>query len=99
MTLDQYRAVADKLLDPFIDAADRLGVSPNGVSVVAFGFAVGAGGAFGVASRYTYILGAVCVFWNGWLDLVDERWHENVGSPLRVVTFLTTCLTGMLTLP
>jgi archaetidylinositol phosphate synthase len=71
MTLDQYRAVADRLLNPFVDVVDRLGVSPNGVSIVAFGFAVGAGGAFGIATTVSYVLGAVCVFWNGWLDLVD----------------------------
>ena len=87
MTLDQYRAVADRLLDPFVDIVDRLGVSPNGVSVIAFGFAVGAGGAFGIATATTYVLGAVCVFWNGWLDLVDgalarERGISSEGGDL-----------------
>lgn len=71
MTLDQYRDTADKLLAPFVSVADAVGLSPNGVSVVAFGFAVAAGVAFGLADPLWYGLGAVFVFCNGWLDLVD----------------------------
>ena len=71
MTLDRYRSVADRLLDPFVGAADRLGLSPDGVSVVAFAFAVAAGGAFYLGGPLWYALGGVFVFLNGWLDLVD----------------------------
>jgi archaetidylinositol phosphate synthase len=71
VTLDQYRDLADRLLAPFVAAADRLGLSPDGVSVVAFGFAVAAGGAFYLATPLWYALGALFVFANGWLDLVD----------------------------
>jgi len=71
VTLDQYRDLADRLLAPFVAAADRLGLSPDGVSVVAFGFAVAAGGAFYLATPLWYVLGALFVFANGWLDLVD----------------------------
>jgi len=71
VTLDRYRGLADRLLGPFVAAADRLGLTPDGVSVVAFGFAVAAGVAFAVASPVWYALGAVCVLANGWLDLVD----------------------------
>ncbi|MFC6873298.1 CDP-alcohol phosphatidyltransferase family protein [Halobellus marinus] len=71
MTLDQYRDLADRLLEPFVAVADRLGLSPDGVSLAAFGFAVAAGGAFAVGSPLWYVLGAACVFANGWLDLVD----------------------------
>ncbi|AFK19073.1 CDP-alcohol phosphatidyltransferase family protein [Haloferax mediterranei ATCC 33500] len=71
MTLDQYRDTADKLLVPFVSAADTAGLSPNGVSVIAFGFAIAAGAAFGLADPLWYGLGAVFVFLNGWLDLVD----------------------------
>ena len=71
MTLDQYRDLADRLLAPFVAAADRLGLTPDGVSVVAFGFAVAAGGAFYLATPLWYALGALFVFANGWLDLVD----------------------------
>lgn len=73
MTLDQFRHVADRALGPFVAAARQLGVSPNGVSVAAFLLAGGAGAVFAVAGEQPrlYALGAVLVFFNGWLDLVD----------------------------
>ncbi|MGQ4555440.1 CDP-alcohol phosphatidyltransferase family protein [Halobellus sp. GM3] len=71
MTLDQYRELADRLLGPFVAAADRVGLSPDGVSVAAFGFAVAAAGAFALATPLWYALAALFVFANGWLDLVD----------------------------
>jgi archaetidylinositol phosphate synthase len=71
MTLDRLRPVAERGLDPFVAAFDRLGVSPDGVSVVAFGCAVAAGAAFVVATPVAYVLGSLLVFLNGWLDLVD----------------------------
>jgi archaetidylinositol phosphate synthase len=71
MTLDRFRPLADRALDPCVTAADALGLTPNGVSVVAFAVAVVAGGAFYLATPAAYLVGAVCVFLNGWLDLVD----------------------------
>jgi archaetidylinositol phosphate synthase len=71
MTLDRLRPLANRALGPFVSTADALGLTPNGVSVVAFLVAVAAGGAFFVASPLAYLLGAVLVFLNGWLDLVD----------------------------
>ncbi|EMA69128.1 CDP-alcohol phosphatidyltransferase [Halorubrum aidingense JCM 13560] len=71
MTLDQYRSVADRLLGPWVRAAAKLGLSPDQVSVLAFAVAVGAGGAFAVGDPVFYLLGAVLVLLNGWLDLVD----------------------------
>ena len=71
MTLDRLRPLANRALGPFVSTADALGLTPNGVSVVAFLVAVAAGGAFFVASPLAYVLGAVLVFLNGWLDLVD----------------------------
>ncbi|KTG10158.1 CDP-diacylglycerol--glycerol-3-phosphate 3-phosphatidyltransferase [Haloprofundus marisrubri] len=74
MTLDQLRPVADRMLDPLVTGANKLGLTPDGVSVIAFGFAIAAGGAFWVASPDTavwYALGALFVFVNGWLDLLD----------------------------
>ncbi|WP_318569695.1 CDP-alcohol phosphatidyltransferase family protein [Salinigranum marinum] len=71
MTLDRFRPLADRALGPFVTAADAVGLSPNGVSVIAFVVAVLAGGAFYAASSLAYVVGAVCVFLNGWLDLVD----------------------------
>ncbi|WP_277555537.1 CDP-alcohol phosphatidyltransferase family protein [Halobaculum limi] len=75
MTLDQLRPVAEKGLSPFVRAADAVGLSPDGVSVIAFACAVAAGVAFGLAppteAPLYYVAGAVLVFLNGWLDLVD----------------------------
>jgi len=73
MTLDQFRPLADRALEPFVVLAKRLGLSPDAVSVVAFALAGGAGGAFYVAGDQSmlYAVGAVLVFANGWLDLVD----------------------------
>ena len=71
MTLDQFRPVADRLLGPWVRAADRLGLSPDGVSLFAFVAAVLAAAAFAVAEPTLYIAGAALVLLNGWLDLVD----------------------------
>jgi archaetidylinositol phosphate synthase len=73
MTLDRFRHVADRALGPFVGAARTVGLSPNGVSVIAFLLAAAAGGVYAVATRdpLLYLVGAVLVFLNGWLDLVD----------------------------
>jgi archaetidylinositol phosphate synthase len=71
MTLDQYRSVADRLLGPWVRAAAKIGLSPDQVSVLAFGVAVAAAGAFAVGEPAFYLVGALCVLLNGWLDLVD----------------------------
>ena len=73
MTLDRFRWVADRALGPFVGAARTVGLSPNGVSGIAFALAVAAGGVYAVAPNrpLRYLLGAVLVFLNGWLDIVD----------------------------
>ncbi len=71
MTLDRLRPVAERGLDPFVQAADRIGMTPDGVSVVAFTCAVVAGVALALATPVWYVIGAFLVFLNGWLDLVD----------------------------
>jgi len=73
MTLDKFRPLADRALGPFVSAARTLGLTPNGVSVVAFLLAVAAGGVYAIATQnpLLYLLGAVLVFLNGWLDIVD----------------------------
>jgi archaetidylinositol phosphate synthase len=65
--------VADRALDPFVSAARTVGLSPNGVSVIAFALAVAAGGVYAVAPDrpLLYLAGATLDFLNGWLDLVD----------------------------
>ena len=71
MTLDRLRPLADRALVPFVTAADRLGLTPNGVSVLALVVAGGAGAAFYLAAPVWYAAGAVLVFVNGWLDVLD----------------------------
>ena len=71
MTLDRLRPLADRLLVPFVSAADRLGLTPNGVSVLALVVAGAAGAAFYLATPVWYAAGAVLVFVNGWLDVLD----------------------------
>ena len=82
MTLDQYRSVADRLLGPWVSAADRLGLSPDQVSVIAFLVAVAAAGAFAAGSTALYAAGALLVLLNGWLDLVDGALarHQGIAS-------------------
>jgi archaetidylinositol phosphate synthase len=79
MTLDQLRPVANRLLEPFVVGANRLGLTPNGVSVVAFVFAAAAGASFVVATPAAYVAGAVFVFVNGWLDLLDGQLARRQG--------------------
>ena len=71
MTLDRLRPVAELALDPMIAAADWIGLTPDGVSVIAFAFAVAAAVGFYLATPLGYALGALCVLANGWLDLLD----------------------------
>jgi archaetidylinositol phosphate synthase len=71
MTLDRLRPLATRALRPFVSGAKRLGLSPDGVSVIAFGFAVLAAVGFYEGSPLGYVIGALFVFLNGWLDLLD----------------------------
>lgn len=84
MTLDKYRPYADRALEPFIEGADKVGLSPNGVSVLAFVLAGVAAGAFYVAGANPgwYLVGALLVLLNGALDLLDGALarRQNVAS-------------------
>ena len=84
MTLDQYRDIADRLLVPFVDAAEALGLTPDGVSVIAFVFAGAAGGAFALAGGqgplWLFLAASFFVFANGWLDLVDGALARSLGT-------------------
>ncbi|MFW5934993.1 MAG: CDP-alcohol phosphatidyltransferase family protein [Halolamina sp.] len=84
MTLDQYRELADRLLVPFVDAAEVLGLTPDGVSVIAFGFAGAAGAAFALAGGrgplWLYLAASFFVFANGWLDIVDGALARELGT-------------------
>ena len=82
MTLDQYRSLADRILEPFVGWAARIGLTPNAVSVVAFVLAVGAGVAYVFAGDESlwYLVGAVLVALNGALDLLDGALARRLGT-------------------
>lgn len=73
MTLDRLRPVAERVLSPFVAGARNLGLTPNGVSVLAILVAGAAGVSFFLAGErpLLYPIGGLLVFLNGWLDLLD----------------------------
>jgi archaetidylinositol phosphate synthase len=82
VTLDQFRPLATRLLEPAVAGAERLGLSPNGISLVAFAFALLSAVSFGLASPTTpllYAAGAVFVLLNGSLDLLDGQLAREQG--------------------
>jgi archaetidylinositol phosphate synthase len=85
MTLDRFRSVADRVVAPFVAAAERVGLTPNGVSVVAFAAAAAAGACFGFAGRNAtlYPAGALLVMVNGWLDVLDGALARELGTDSR----------------
>jgi archaetidylinositol phosphate synthase len=80
VTLDRLRPLAEGALDPSVALARRVGLTPNAVSVVAFALAVLAAAAFAYATAVAYAAGAVLVFLNGWLDLVDGSLARATGG-------------------
>lgn len=82
MTLDQYRSLADRILQPFVGWAARAGLTPNVVSIVAFVLAAAAGGAYVLAGseQLWYLVGAVLVALNGALDLIDGALARRLGT-------------------
>ncbi|MFB6137841.1 MAG: CDP-alcohol phosphatidyltransferase family protein [Halobacteriaceae archaeon] len=79
MTLDRYRHLADRALDPFVAAARRLGLGPDGVSVAAALLAGAAAVGFYLGGTAGYLAGALLVAANGWLDLVDGALARDLG--------------------
>ena len=89
MTLDGLRPVAERILEPFVEAADRLGLTPDGVSLLAFGFAALSGVAYTLAgvevagigdTSVLYLVGALFVLGNGWMDLLDGALARRQGT-------------------
>lgn len=80
MTLDALRPVAERFLTPFVAVADRLGLTPTAVSLIAFGAAAGAAVAFALGTDRWLVAGAGLVFVNGWLDLVDGALARELGT-------------------
>ncbi len=85
MTLDRLRPIANRILDPLVGIADRLGMTPNTVSVLAVLVAATAAVCFYFApeQRWLYLLGGLFIAANGWLDLLDGALAraQQVSSP------------------
>jgi Phosphatidylglycerophosphate synthase len=73
MTLDGLRPLADRVIRPFVSGSKRAGLTPDTVSLLALLAAIAAAGSFYLAgeTRLAYLLGALLVFCNGMLDLLD----------------------------
>lgn len=73
MTLDRFRPLATRVLNPFVDLSIRAGLTPNTVSVIAIGLAGAAGLVFALAGdeQLLYLLGVLFVLLNGWFDILD----------------------------
>jgi archaetidylinositol phosphate synthase len=73
MTLDGLRPLADRVIRPFVAGSKRAGLTPDAVSLLALLAALAAAGSFSLAgdTRPAYLLGALLVFCNGLLDLLD----------------------------
>ncbi|WP_336325795.1 CDP-alcohol phosphatidyltransferase family protein [Halovenus sp. HT40] len=85
MTLDALRPLADRLMAPLVSGAKRVGLTPNGISVLALGAAIGAAGSFYAAreTQLLYLAGALFVLLNGVLDLVDGNLARELGTDSR----------------
>jgi archaetidylinositol phosphate synthase len=83
MTLDRLRPLATRLLRPMVAAADAIGLTPNRVSVIALVVAAAAAVGFYLATPVAYVAGAVLVFLNGWLDLLDGALAREQGTSSR----------------
>ena len=76
MVLERYRVGWDAFLSPAARGMRRLGLTPNGVSVLSLLFAVGAAAAFALADApgaWALFAGAALVAVNGVLDGLDGR--------------------------
>jgi archaetidylinositol phosphate synthase len=87
VTLDRFRSVGDRLFEPVVDAAEAVGLTANGVSVLAFVLAAAAGvlyllagGAFGTGGPVLYLAGAALVGVNGVLDAIDGTLARRRGT-------------------
>ncbi|MEF8869108.1 MAG: CDP-alcohol phosphatidyltransferase family protein [Haloarculaceae archaeon] len=87
MTLDRFRSVGDRLFEPVVDTAEAIGLTANGVSVIAFVLAVAAsvlylfaGGKLGGGGPVLYLAGAALVGVNGVLDAIDGTLARRRGT-------------------
>lgn len=68
MTLDRYRSTLPRLLHPLVSGATRIGLTPNGCTMLAFVFAVLSGICF---ARWWLLPAVVAVALNAVFDALD----------------------------
>lgn len=73
MDPEGFRGTVNPYIDPLVDAADRAGLTPNGVTVIALVVAVAAAGLLALDSTAGYAGAWLAVTLTGVLDLVDGR--------------------------
>lgn len=90
MTLDGFRDVSNRAIEPAVAVAIRLGLGANAISLLAFGLAVLAGVALVVAGddpRW-YVVGGLLVFGNGVLDVLDGAVARETATASEAGDFL-----------
>ena len=80
MVLADFDDAAERAFGPVAASLDRLGATPNQVSVVSFGVAVSAAVGFYFATPVTYAVGALLVALSGVLDVVDGQLARRTGE-------------------
>ena len=80
MVLAEQDDTAERAFGPIAASLERLGATPNQVSVVSFGVAVSAAVGFYVATPATYAVGALLVTLSGVLDVVDGQLARRTGE-------------------
>lgn len=80
MVLADLDGAAERAFGPIAESLESIGATPNQVSVVSFGVAVAAAGAFYVATPEAYAAGALLVALSGVLDVVDGQLARRTGE-------------------
>jgi archaetidylinositol phosphate synthase len=80
VVLADFDDAAERAFGPVAASLERIGATPNQVSVVSFGVAVGAAVGFYFATPVTYAVGALLVAFSGVLDIVDGQLARRTGE-------------------
>ncbi|MCX2819734.1 CDP-alcohol phosphatidyltransferase family protein [Haladaptatus sp. F3-133] len=80
MTLADLDESAEDAFEPFVSGIERLGATPNQVSVVSFLVAVTAAGSFYTATTAGYVGGSLLVAVSAVLDAVDGQLARRTGK-------------------
>jgi len=80
LTLNDFKEQGRDAFEPVVGAFERVGATPNQVSVLSFAAALVASAAFFVATDTSYIAGAFLVALSGLLDGVDGQLARRTGA-------------------